>query len=202
MHLSMVKTETLPEINLDALKAHDPQEIIRFVESYSPFIYRLALKIIGDSQDAEDILQETFIKALRNLPSFEGRSSLATWLHRITVNEALMQIRRQKNNLISLDEEPAGDEGSTEPLQIVDWNHLPEEDLLSVEARQHLDQAIGKLSPLLRVVFVLRDIEGLTVRETAEALNLTETAVKTRLLRARLRLRDDLTAYFGKKHGR
>lgn len=202
MHLSMVKTETLPEINLDALKAHDPQEIIRFVESYSPFIYRLALKIIGDSQDAEDILQETFIKALRNLPSFEGRSSLATWLHRITVNEALMQIRRQKNNLVSLDEEPAGDEGSTEPLQIVDWNHLPEEDLLSVEARQHLDQAIGKLSPLLRVVFVLRDIEGLTVRETAEALNLTETAVKTRLLRARLRLRDDLTAYFGKKHGR
>lgn len=202
MHLSMVKTETLPEINLDALKAHDPQEIIRFVESYSPFIYRLALKIIGDSQDAEDILQETFIKALRNLPSFEGRSSLATWLHRITVNEALMQIRRQKNNLVSLDEEPAGDEGSTEPLQIVDWNHLPEEDLLSVEARQHLDQAIGKLSPLLRVVFVLRDIEGLTVRETAEALNLTETAVKTRLLRARLRLRDDLTDYFGKRHGR
>jgi RNA polymerase sigma-70 factor, ECF subfamily len=202
MHLNMVKTETLPEINLDALKAHDPQEIIRFVESYSPFIYRLALKIIGDTQDAEDILQETFIKALRNLPSFEGRSSLATWLHRITVNEALMQIRRQKNNLVSLDEEPAGDEGSTEPLQIVDWNHLPEEDLLSVEARQHLDQAIGKLSPLLRVVFVLRDIEGLTVRETAEALNLTETAVKTRLLRARLRLRDDLTVYFGKRHGR
>jgi RNA polymerase sigma-70 factor (ECF subfamily) len=186
-----------PAFSLDALRAGDRAEFARFVETYSRQVYRLGLKILNDAQDAEDVLQETFLKAYKALPAFEGRSSLSTWLYRIAVNEALMLARKRRPETISVDEEQETEEGDLEPVQIVDWCCLPERELLSSESRNFLDAAIQRLSENLRVVFVLRDIEGLSIKETAEALNLTETAVKTRLLRARLALREQLSSYYG-----
>jgi len=187
------------EVSLEALKAGDMAEFARLVDIYSNSIYRVALKILNDPQDAEDVLQETFIKALRALPSFEGRSSLSTWLYRIAVNEALMLVRKRRTNFVSIDADRDDEEGEAEPAEIVDWCCLPEGDLLNAEARQFLNAAVQRLSPALRAVFVLRDLEGLSVKETADALNLTETAVKTRLLRARLKLREELSVYYAER---
>jgi RNA polymerase sigma-70 factor, ECF subfamily len=184
------------EFSLEALRAGDRHEFSRLVEAYSNRIFRLALKILDDPQDAEDVLQETFIKAWRGLATFEGRSSLSTWLYRIAVNEALMMVRKRKPDSVSLDVEREDSEGESEPVEIVDWCCLPERELSSAETREFLDRAIQTLTPGLRAVFVLRDIEGLSVRETAEALSLSEAVVKTRLLRARLKLREALSVYF------
>ncbi|MBN2549310.1 MAG: sigma-70 family RNA polymerase sigma factor [Anaerolineales bacterium] len=191
---------TAEDFSLEALKARDRGEFARVVETYSGLIYRLALKMLGNPQDAEDVLQETFLKAFRSLPNFDGRSSLSTWLYRIATNEALMFLRRNKHLAISLDEPlENADQEESEPLQIVDWCCLPENELMSAEALSHLDQAVEALSPALRVVFLLRDIEGLSTQETGEVLNLSEMAVKTRLSRARLRLREILTEYYGER---
>lgn len=186
-------------ISLQALQAGDRAEFARLVDATSPSIYRLALKILNDPQDAEDVLQETYLKALRGIKNFEGRSSLSTWLYRIAANEALMLIRKRRPEVFSMESEPDNEQGEQETMEIVDWCCLPEEELLSTEARKHLDQAIQSLPPGLRVVFLLRDIEGLSIQETAEALDLSESNVKTRLLRARLRLRQDLSHYYGER---
>lgn len=185
--------------SLEALRRGDRAEFARLVEAYSPMIYRLGMKMLADSQDAEDILQETFIKAYKHLEDFDGRSSLSTWLYRIATNEALMLLRRKRPEAISFDQPGQGDDDLQEPLQIVDWCCLPEEEFMSAETRAQLDAAVAKLPPSLRLVFLLRDVAGLSTRETAEVLNLSEMAVKTRLSRARLRLREELTGYFGMK---
>jgi RNA polymerase sigma-70 factor, ECF subfamily len=187
-------------LSLAALQAGDKAEFARLVDMYSNQIYRLGMKILGDPNDAEDVLQETFIKAYRSLPSFEGRSSISTWLYRIAANEALMLVRKRKPEayIVSSDGD-SEDEDISPPQQIVDWCCLPENELLSSEAKQFLDQAVEKLSPNLRIVFILRDIQGLSIRETAEVLKISEMAVKTRLLRARLQLREELSAYYGEK---
>jgi len=183
---------------LAALKSGDQIEFSRLVEATSTHIYRLALKILRDPEDAEDVLQETYIKALKALPEFEGRSSLSTWLYRIAVNEALMLVRKRRVTLVPVEEDPEEDEvGLTTAL--TDWCCLPEEELLSAEAHQRMEAAIEALPQTLRVVFMLRDIEGFSIKETAEMLGLTETAVKTRLLRARLRLRDQLSVYYNER---
>jgi RNA polymerase sigma-70 factor, ECF subfamily len=188
-----------PALSVEALRSGDRAQFARFVEAYSAQIYRLALRILSDPQDAEDVLQETFLKAYRSLPEFEGRSSLSTWLYRIAVNEALMLARKRHPEAISIDEQAETSEGELEPMQITDWCCLPENELLSMEARGFLDQAIDRLPDTLRVVFVLRDIQGLSIKETAEALELSETAVKTRLLRARLNLREQLSTYYSER---
>lgn len=187
------------EFSLDALRAGDRAEFARLVETYHELIYRLAIKMLNNPQDAEDVLQETFIKAYRHLKGFDGRSSLSTWLYRIATNEALMLLRRKKPVQVSVDETIETEEGEVEPLQIVDWCCIPEDELMSAEARIHLDRAIDKLPSSLRVVFILRDIQGLSTRETGEVLNLSETAVKTRLSRARLRLREELSSYYSER---
>ena len=187
------------DFSLEALRAGDRAEFARLVEAYSGLIYRLAIKMLENPQDAEDVLQETFIKAFRHLAKFDGRSRLSTWLYRIATNEALMMLRRRKNVTISIDEPFKREDEEVEPLQIVDWCCLPENELMSAEARAYLDEAIEALPHSLRVVFLLRDIEGLSTRETGEVLELSETAVKTRLSRARLRLRELLTGYYGKR---
>jgi RNA polymerase sigma-70 factor (ECF subfamily) len=195
----MVNRTNTMEISLPALKAGDRIEFAKLVEATSGPVYRLALKMVNDQQDAEDVLQETYIKAYRKLPEFEGRSSLSTWLYRITVNEALMLLRQRSPESLSIDAELETVDGNLEPMQIVDWCCLPEEELLSEEGRLAMDDAVQRLSPALRAVFVLRDIEGLSIRETAEALDLSETAVKTRLLRARLNLRNQLSTYYSER---
>lgn len=190
-------TQSQEKYSLEALQAGDRAEFARLVEDLSPAVYRLALRIVNDSQEAEDVLQDTFIKALRALPQFEGRSSLSTWIYRIAVNEALTHLRRNPETLpVDSGEDGAEDEDAQMPVQLVDWCCLPEKELLSSEARAKLEAAIQRLSPALRAVFMLRDVEGLSIAETAEALGIGESAVKVRLLRARLRLREDLTGYY------
>ena len=193
-------TETANTISLEALKAGDHEAFARLVDETSGHIYRVALQILGDDQDAEDVLQETYIKAFHALPEFEGRSSLTTWLYRIVVNEALMMVRKRKPLALSVEENtPFDAEDESDEMEIVDFCCLPEGELLSSESRRFLDQAVQNLPETLRVVFVMRDIEKLSIQETAEALNLSENNVKTRLLRARLRLRQELSVYFGGK---
>lgn len=191
---------TMPnEISLDALIAGDRVEFARLVNTYSDSIYRLGLKMLGNPQDAEDVLQNTFVNALMHIARFEGRSNIATWLYRIAANEALMLIRKRKPE-VSLEQE--SQEGAEESLKDVkprifaDWSGLPEDELLSSEGKKLLDAVIQKLPETLRIVFVLRDIEGLSIKETADTLNLTETNVKTRLMRARMYLREQLSKYY------
>ncbi len=192
-------TENTTEISVEALRAGDRTQFARLVDTYSTPIYRLGLKMLGNEQDAEDVLQITFLKALQHVAEFEGRSSLSTWLYRIAANEALMFLRRKRPS-ISIDEEPADSDGEAQqPLELVDWVALPESELLTNEAKKQLDRAIESLPEKLRVVFILRDIEGLSIKETGDALSLTETAVKTRLLRARLNLREQLSVYYGER---
>jgi len=189
------------DLSLEALRNGDRAEFARLVEQYDAFIYRLALRIVGNPQDAEDVLQETFIKALKHLSEFDGRSSLSTWLYRIATNEALMVLRKDKSATVSLDEPDDNSDDEQGPLEVVDWCCLPEETLMSAEAREYLDKAISELPPTLRVVVVLRDIQGLSTRETSEVLNISEMAVKTRHSRARLQLRQSLSSYFSQQFG-
>jgi len=183
------------------LRSGDRAEFARLVETHYEMIYRLALKMLNDSQDAEDILQETFTKAYQHIHNFDGRSELSTWLYRIATNEALMHLRRKRPQTFSIENPEYSDEAEQEPVQIVDWCCLPEQELMSAEARARMDAAIEKLPSSLRVVFVLRDIQGLSTREVGEVLDLSETAVKTRLSRARLRLREDLSSYYAERLG-
>ncbi len=193
--------ETEPTLSLEALRAGDRDAFAQWVDQTSGHIYRVAFQILGSEQDAEDVLQETYIKAYRALPTFEGRSSLTTWLYRIAVNEALMLVRKRNPNQISVEEGgPSGEDGDVEEMEIVDFCCLPEGELLTGESRRFLERAIQDLPPNLRAVFVMRDMEGLSTQETAEALEISENNVKIRLLRARLRLRQALSVYFGGKN--
>ncbi|NPV77061.1 MAG: sigma-70 family RNA polymerase sigma factor [Anaerolineae bacterium] len=190
---------TSDTISLDLLKNGDRAEFAKLVEAYSGQIYKLALRILENQRDAEDVLQETFLKAYRSIANFEGRSSLATWLYRIATNEALMIVRKRKPELsLEIEGQDDHEDAIVTPYHFTDWRFLPEKELQSSEAKQHMDQAVQRLPASLRAVFLLRDVEGLSVKETAEVLRISEGAVKTRLLRARLRLREDLSEYFGK----
>ncbi len=185
-------------INLDALKQGDQVELVRMVDLYSDSIYRVALRMLNNPADAEDVLQETFIKAFRALPGFEERSSLSTWLYRIAVNESLMLLRKQKPEVaVAEDDFIDNNEFDSFPaFQILDWCCLPEDDFMTAETHEILERSIKLLPENLRVVFILRDIEGFSIHDTAETLNISESNVKTRLLRARLKLREELSIYF------
>jgi RNA polymerase sigma-70 factor (ECF subfamily) len=185
--------------SLEALRNGDRNEFSRLVEMYSGKLYRLGLKMLGNPQDAEDILQETFLKAFRSIKNFDGRASLSTWLYRIAINEALMHLRRKQPEMLSIEEPGAGNEEEQEPMQIVDWCCMPEQELMSGEVKKRLDEAVAELPAGLKAVFLLREIEELSTLETAEVLGLSEAAVKTRLSRARLQLREKLSIYFGER---
>ena len=151
---------------------------------------------MNDQQEAEDVMQETFISAFRALDRFQGRSQLSTWLYRIAYNAALMRLRKRRLPVESLDAAHETEDGELmPPRQLVDWTAPPDELLLSKEFRGKLDAALASLPESLRSVFVLRDIEGLSTTETAEVLGLTETNAKVRLHRARLALRERLAGY-------
>ncbi len=187
------------DVFLKRLQAGDPLAFARLVEENQSQIYNLALRMLGDPHEAEDVLQETFLSAFKSLPDFEGRSSLGTWLYRIASNASLMRLRKKQPDTISVDEPVTLDDGESLPRQLADWSNLPEGELLSYETRQVMDDAIAELPRSLRIVFILRDIEGLSTAETGEVLDLSEGAVKTRLHRARLWLRERLSAYFSER---
>ncbi len=169
------------------------------VKRYQRKIFRLASHITQNSEDAEDVLQETFLKAYTHLGGFEGNSKFYTWLVRIAVNESLMKLRKRKpERFVSLDE-PI-DTGEDQVVrEIAVWDETPEQKYSQAELRQILDSAIDELAPIYRTVFLLRDVEDLSTEETAQALDLSIPAVKSRLLRARLQLREKLTRFFKRK---
>ena len=184
---------------LEGLRAGDARAYRLFVERHSADVYSVALKLLGDEHEAEDVLQETFLSAFKAIDGFEGRSQLSTWLYRIAYNASLMRLRKRKRmTTFSLDQPPAGTDEQGEMLSrhLVDWSAVPDEQLMTAEARREMDRAISDLPETLRSVFVLRDIQGLSGAETADILGITVQAVKTRLHRARLRLRDRLSEYF------
>ena len=189
-----------PEAALVALaKEGDEEAFTTLVNRFSGKIFRLAQHITQNQEDAEDVLQEAFLKAYTHLNSFAGNSKFYTWIVRIAVNESLMKLRKRKSDkLVSLDE-PV-DTGEEEVVrEVAVWEQTPETKFTQTELRGILDGAVEELDPIYRTVFLLRDVEELSTEETAEALDLTVPAVKSRLLRARLQLREKLTRVFKRK---
>jgi RNA polymerase sigma-70 factor (ECF subfamily) len=168
-------------------------------ERYQRNIFRLAQNITQNREDAEDVLQEAFLKAYEHLPDFHGDSKFYTWIVRIAVNEALMKLRKRKWDKTVWLDEPVDTGEDTVAREIAVWEDNPEQRYAKEELHDILDKAVNGLAHPYRTVFVLRDMEGLSTEETAEALDLSIPAVKSRLLRARLQLRDKLTAFFKKK---
>jgi len=166
------------------------------VNRYEKKIYRLGLNITGSPEDAEDVLQETFLKAFQHLPDFREDSRFYTWLVRIGVNEGLMKLRRRRADKTVPIEDQVDEEGGVMPREFTDWKPNPEQLLAQTEMKSILDAAAQSLPPTFRTVFFLRDVEGLSTTETADLLDLTESAVKARLFRARLQLRENLSKIF------
>jgi len=177
----------------------DTEAFNGLAERYQRNIFRLAQNITQNREDAEDVLQETFLKAYEHLPEFHGDSKFYTWIVRIAVNEALMKLRKRKWDKTVWLDEPVNTGEDTVAREIAVWEDNPEQRYSKEELHDILDKAVNGLAPPYRTVFVLRDMEGLSTEETAEALELSVPAVKSRLLRARLQLRDKLTAFFKKK---
>lgn len=168
---------------------------------YERRVFSLAMRMLRQEQDAEDVTQQTFMSVLENLKDFRGEATFATWLFRIATHAALKVIRKQKGlKTISLEETTEGTgqvDSIPHPEFIADWRQSPEELVRRNEVRRLLDEALARLDEKHRLVFLLRDVEGFSVRETAQALGLTEANTKVRLLRARLQLREELTRSLG-----
>ncbi len=176
----------------------DAQALAAIVESHQRTVYNVALRMCGNPHDAEETLQETFLSAIKALPKFEGRSQLSTWLYRIASNACLMQRRRQAAgaDMTSLDDGEEERDEFDPPKYFVDWSVRPDDVLLGGELRSVMEDAIAQLPEALRIVFIWRDLEGLSTAETAEVLGISEGAVKVRLHRARLQLRELLSHYY------
>jgi len=166
------------------------------VERYETRVFRIAKNMVANHEDAEEVVQNAFVKAFENLAGFRGDSRFYTWLVRIVINEALMKVRGQRPREVSISMDDANDDNAIVPRQFEDWGPNPEERYSQEELRQILERTISELGPGNRTVFQLRDVEGLSTKETAEILSLSVTTVKSRLMRARLQLRNSLDAYF------
>jgi RNA polymerase sigma-70 factor (ECF subfamily) len=176
-------------------KSGDLAAFEELVNRYEGRIFRLTLNITQNREDAQDAAQDAFLKSYKNLHRFQGESRFYTWLVRIAVNEALMRLRKRRPNVVSLDE-PVETEEDLIPHEIQDWDPTPEQRYERTEMNSILNEAIGKLDPIFRTVFLMRDVEQISTEETAEALGISVPAVKSRLLRARLKLRETLNPFF------
>ncbi len=180
-------------------RAGEARSFAELVRRYENKIFRLAQHVTQNREDAEDVLQETFMKAYEHLDQFQGNSKFYTWIVRIAVNQALMKLRRRKTDKsVSLDETIDTGE-DTVVREIAAWEENPEARYAREELSEILEAAVASLEPPYRSVFVLRDIDELSTEETAEVLGLSVPAVKSRLLRARLQLREKLTRHFKRK---
>jgi RNA polymerase sigma-70 factor, ECF subfamily len=190
-------TATFDESALvEKARAGDAQAFTELVNHYERKIYRLAKHITQNDEDAEDVLQEAFLKAYEHLDGFKGDSKFYTWIVRIAVNEALMKLRKRRPNQVSLDEPVVTDGDDLMPRDLQDWGPSPEQRYARTELNQILTDAIEDLDAPYRMAFVLRDVSELSTEETAEALGISVPAVKSRLLRARLKLRQKLDPFF------
>ncbi len=184
---------------VNAARKGDIAAFEALVKRYDRNVFRIAQHITQNREDAEDVVQDAFLKAYQNLGQFQGQSKFYTWLVRIAVNEALMRLRRRRpERMVSLDEDVKTEEDSM-PREIADWSPNPEQQYTQGELKDILSRTIQGLPASFRTVFVLRDVEGLSTEETADALGLSIPAVKSRLLRARLQLRERLNKYFKKR---
>jgi RNA polymerase sigma-70 factor (ECF subfamily) len=188
---TMNDLELVAQVKSGHLEAFD-----ELVSRHERKIFRLTQHITGNREDAEDALQDSFLKAFSRLSQFQGDSQFYTWLVRIAVNESLMRLRKRKAHpTFSLDE-PIETDDNFLPRDHGAWDDNPEQKYAQQELAEILDRAVQSLSPIFRTVFVLRDVEQLSTEETAEALNLSVPAVKSRLMRARLQLREKLSKHF------
>ncbi len=178
-----------------AAKGGDTAAFEELVNRYERKIFRLTMNITRNREDAEDAMQDAFLKSYAHLKDFQGDSRFYTWLVRIAANEALMRLRKRRPNQFSLDEPMQGDEDLM-PRELEEWGPSPEQRYAQKEMQEILSGIIDQLGPDFRIVFVLRDIEDLSTEETASALGISVPAVKSRLLRARLKLRQKLNPYF------
>ncbi len=186
---------------VDAARTGDIGAFESLVRRYDRNVFRIAQHITQNREDAEDVVQDAFLKAYQNLGQFQGQSKFYTWLVRIAVYEALMRLRRRRpERMVSLDEDVKTEEDSM-PREVADWTPNPEQQYSQAELKEILGKTIQGLPPSFRTVFVLRDVEGLSTEETAATLELSVPAVKSRLLRARLQLRERLNKYFKRRDG-
>jgi|SRR5687768_368685 len=187
-----VATKATDEELVKRAQQDDERAFGELVTRYESKVYSLAMKMLRNPEDAEDVLQDTFLRAYRGIKSFQGNSTFSTWIYRITANSALMKLRKKQLPLVSIED---ADERET-PISIADWAPGPVEQLLSQETQRVMDEAIEALPPEFRQVFILRDIEELSNADVAEILDLSVAAVKSRLHRARLKVRNRLAGYF------
>ncbi len=194
--------EQHPDVGLvERVRGGDVSAYDELVRKYERQVFRIAQHITQNREDAQDVVQDAFLKAFEKLDQFQGNSKFYTWLVRIAVNESLMRLRRRRTGkMVSIDEDVQTEEGSV-PRDLADWAPDPEQTYTRTELNRILRKTIKGLPPGFRVVFELRDIQGLSTEDTAEALGLSVPAVKSRLLRARLQLRERLTRYFRRRKG-
>ena len=190
-------TTTTDEELVQKSQNDDERAFGQLVERYEAKVYSLAMKMLRNPEDAEDVLQDTFLRAYRGIKSFQGNSTFSTWIYRITANSALMRLRKKKLPTVSIDD---ADERES-PINIADWSPGPVELLLTQETQKAMDEAIEALPPEFKQVFILRDVEELSNSEVAEILDLSVAAVKSRLHRARLKVRNRLALYFSDAKG-
>ena len=194
------ENEQHPDLALVAsARTGDVHAFETLVNKYDRQIFRIAQHITQNREDAQDVVQDAFLKAYEKLDQFQGNSKFYTWLVRIAVNESLMRLRKRRTGkMVSIDDDIETDEGSV-PRDLADWSPNPEQNYGQAELNEILRKTIQGLPHGFRIVFVLRDVDGLSTEETAETLGLSVPAVKSRLLRARLQLRERLSRYFRKK---
>lgn len=187
---------------VERAKNGDIQAFEHLMRATSGKIYNLGYRLLRNKEDAADIMQETYMTAYENLPRFKGNSSFSTWLYRIATNFALMKMRKEKGRTVSVAQLKSAEDSAHE-MEFPDWSDTPVDHLKNQELKTILDKEINALPPRYRSVFVLHDIEGLSISEVAKILSLSESAVKTRSHRSRLYLREKLSEYFGdtKKKG-
>lgn len=198
-HTAQFDVSAIAGVDLDLVHASKNGDVAAFeelVKRYDRQLLRIAQSVTHNREDSQDAVQEAFLKAYQNLSEFREDSQFSTWLIRITVNQSLMKLRKQRTiREVSLDHNFQTD-GNALPIEVTDHAPSPEQIYGASELRSRLTSALEGLRPILRAVFVLRDIEELSIQQTAEVLNVSQTAVKARLWRARLQLRERLKPYF------
>lgn len=182
-----------------ALRRRDPDAFALLFESYSDKMFRLALGLLGNEDEAEGIVQESFLRLFEKLDQFEGRAKISTWLYRVAYNASIDHLRKRRPAQPLADEPELDDQTALMPAIFLDWSQAPETLFASAEAQAELDECISQLPEKLRSAFILRETEGLSTVESAEILGIKPGTVKVQLHRARLLLRECLTAYFGER---
>ncbi|RMF05793.1 MAG: sigma-70 family RNA polymerase sigma factor [Chloroflexi bacterium] len=182
-----------------ALRQKDPHAFATLFDAYSDKLFGLAVGLLHDEDEAEGVVQEAFLRLFEGLDKFEGRSRLGTWLYRVAYNASIDRLRKRRPTRPLADELDAGDDSLPMPAIFTDWSSAPEPLFASAEAHAELERAVARLPESLRAVFILREMEGLSTTETAEVLGINTGAVKVRLHRARLLLREHLSGYFAER---